>query len=184
MTAFTCSTYDEFDAHYGRAVANELFSRICEAAYDPKRPQPGVTITNIHRHNAINMTFEGVLLHDGIEFSFVIDDGDWNGTEVREFTTHDLAPYEPPQPTRYTLVPTDGNLKENRPAMYEAYLRWTREPWFQELLRAYHYDRHFQPGLVVERHYREKAAERGLKLEYADSDRAVRIQADLAALAS
>jgi hypothetical protein len=52
------------------------------------------------------------------------------------------------------------------PQMFQVYLMWRKQPWFIEKERGYNYDRHFQPGGMVEDHYREWAATRGMKVGY------------------
>ena len=182
MTAFTCQSFDEFEAHYGMDVANDILSRICESAYQPyKPPMRDVTIENIHRHNAVNMTITGHVNHDEIDFFFEVEDGDWNGTVVTSFSTQELPPFEAPVPVTFTMVPTNDHLKQANPAMYGVYLAWTQETWFRELVRQYHYDRYVQPGVVVEQSYRQAAQARGLKWVTSDCTQALQAAADLAA---
>lgn len=182
MSEFTCQSFDEFEAHYGTNVASDTLSRICESAYQPyKPPMRDVTIENIHRHNAVNMTITGYVNHAGIDFFFEVEDGDWNGTVVTAFSTQELAPFESPTPVTYTMVPTNGQLKQANPAMYGVYLAWMRETWFSDLVRQYNYDRYVQPGVVVEQTYKQAAQARGLKWVSSDCPEALQAATDLAA---
>jgi hypothetical protein len=179
MPAFSCTTFEQFEKHYGPAAAEGVLTRICEAGWAPSQLEPGIKELRVHEHNACNHTYEGVLEYDGIAFSFVVDNGDWNGTEVREFTTEDAAGYEAPRPALYVLVPEKADLRATNPAMYSVYLHWTRTSWFADIQRGYNYDKHFQPGVKTEQHYRDKARQHGLKFVQSDDVQARQAQADV-----
>lgn len=179
MPAFSCTTFEEFEKHYGAAAAESVLTRICEAGWAPNRPEPGISNLEVHQHNACNHTYEGVFDYEGVEFSFIVDDGDWGGTVVREFTTEESRGYEMAPPTQYVLVPEKADLRSANPAMYSAYLHWTKTSWFDDLQRSYNYDRHFQPGVKIEQHYRDKARQRGLKFVPSDDSAARQVQADV-----
>jgi hypothetical protein len=83
---FVCTSFDDFERHYGTEVGTEVLQRICEAGYAGGTSGAGLYVS-VERHNALNMTMEGTLEHDGLDFYFKIDDGDGNGTEVREFVS-------------------------------------------------------------------------------------------------
>lgn len=174
-----CESFEQFEQQYGSAVAEEVLTRICEAAWNRGKPTPGVFLSEVHPINALNHTLEGTVVHNDISFEFLIDNGDANGTVVREFTTEDRAPYVPERPARYTLVPANPHLKAEKPFQYEAFLQHTKQSWFKDLVSHYNYDRHFQPGLVIERHYKEQAVAHGLVWVCDDDPRAVAIQQDL-----
>lgn len=170
-------SFEDFEVKYGIAVASDTLQRVCEAAYTErgykKHDCPGVTIGSIHGHDAINMTFTGtVLMPDGIEYGFIIEDGNWNGTVVQEWgLAEHVGTYEPPKPNPYRLFPRHAaTLRVERPALWAVYLAWRRETWFTDLERGYNYDRHFSPGVVTDGHYTgpsSVATKRGLiwKLE-------------------
>lgn len=180
MTISDCRSFDSFEAYYGQAVSRDVLERICESAYrHPCPPLEGVTLETLHRHDAVNMTFTGSVLHEGVAFHFEIDDGDWGGTVVRAFSTEPLSAYVPPEPVFFTLVPVDELLKTSRPAMYEVFLAWAKADWFLDLVRGYNYDRRVQPGCIVEAHYWDKASRRGLKFVTSDSPAALQVVKDL-----
>lgn len=157
-------SWEDFVLKYGETVSENLLQTICEAIY-ADRNENGVRIIDKCRHDAINCTATGILEHDGQEFKFVIEDGDWNGTVIREWGDPEtVADYEHPKPPVYDMVPTNPNLKEERPAMWGVYLIWKTQEWFQEILKDYAYDRHFAPGSKTEQYYREKAAQKGLRI--------------------
>lgn len=158
------TTFAQFDAEVGREAANEIFQRVCEACYGSA--DDAVSITSKHRHDAINYTYEGEYTHnDGRVFSFLIHDGDRNGTEIEHWSEASDATYTPPAPARYMFVPVNPMLQQDSPGMYSVYLEWAKAEWFKEKLRAYHYDSHFAPGVVTEQHYRDWAASKGLRIE-------------------
>ncbi len=160
-----CKGFREFRASVGNNAACEFLEELCDTVWAGKTRTARVNITSSHTHNACNHTYSGTLLHDGIEYGFIIDNGDWNGTVVREWgLSDDIGTYEPPPPTIYTFVPTNDTLKEDRPAMWSVYLAWRKTDWFREKERGYNYDRTFAPGGKTESYYRDWAAGRGLKI--------------------
>lgn len=162
-----CQGFEEFETRFGQDAAAELLERICDASWSQskKPPTPGLVLTSVHEHNAANHTLCGHIEHGGEVFHFVIDNGDWAGTVVREFGPEDRVPeYEPPAPAQYMFVPRDDSLETRRPGIYRVYLAWTQEAWFKEKLAAYHYDRRVQPGHAIEQHYAQWAHAKGLKI--------------------
>lgn len=125
-----------------------------------------VTFTSIHQHNALNYTFSGTIETDLGNKSFIIRDGDWNGTEVVEWGNEDdVGMYRHPAPdplNRIVFVPNDPMLHVNRPHMWRVYMLWRQTKAFREKEDAYLYDRHFQPGLQIENYYRNWARPKGL----------------------
>lgn len=167
--------FEDFEAKYGSEVTENVLQRICEAAYDEvggrKHDEKDITIGSIYRHDVINMTFTGtVMMPDGVEYGFVIDDGNWGGTEVKEWgLAEDVGDYEPPKPDPWRLFPKHPvELRADRPGMWKVYLYWRTQDWFKELERSYNYDLHFAPGGKTNSHYTgpdSVAAKRGLKWE-------------------
>lgn len=159
--------FAKFCAHYGDAVAIGFLEELCDAMFTRKSDR--IYISDVHQHNACNHTVTGILNHDGKEFCFIIESGDWNGTVVRHFG-EELRHFEPPPPPIYDMVPINPNLEKERPEMYRVYLAWKKLDWFQELLRNYAYDRHFQPGVKIEGYYKNKALEKGLRIVRVDHE--------------
>lgn len=162
-----CQEFQAFESRFGAQVAEDVLERICDAHWSSGKDKSasGVVLTGTHAHNACNHTLTGHFDHEGETFHFVVDNGDWAGTVVQEFgTSEEAGQYEPPAPAQYTFAPRDDALEHKRPAMYQVYLAWTQTSWFKEKLAAYHYDRHFQPGCVVEQQYSDWAASKGLKI--------------------
>jgi hypothetical protein len=133
--------------------------------WDKDREDEAITITGVHTHNSVNHTITGYVEHAGKTYAFEVDNGDWNGTVVRQWGDPETVPtFVPPKQTYWDFVPKDETMPVTRPGMYMAYLNWREEPWFEEKRRGYSYDNHFQPGLLTERHYRKWADTKGLKL--------------------
>jgi hypothetical protein len=150
--------------------AESLLSRICEAHYAGNEKEEGIVFDCRHQHNACNYTLNGSVKDGNQEFRFTIDDGNWNGTVVREWgTDENVGLYQPPPPPVYDMVPIDESLEQSRPHMWKVYLAWKKEKWFQEMLRSYAYDSHFAPGLKTEQYWRGKAKEKGLKIVRKDT---------------
>jgi len=157
----------------------EILERICDAMSGAKGRRGaynGVTFSDIHQHNSCNHVYSGTIDIEGVEYGFIIQDGDWNGTEVREWgLADDVGSYDPPPPPEpVSFIPVNDHLAWERPEMFGVYVAWRKESWFTEQQRKYAYDRHFQPGGYVEKHYRDWAATKGLKVGYlSDLERAI-----------
>lgn len=153
--------FDAFCSKYGDSAGQEVLERITDAGCGVHGE--GVVISDVYRHNACNHTYTGHIEYAGETFHFIIHSGDWNGTDVEEFGTIDeVGVYDPPKPTLYTFVPRNPLLKFEKPAMWDVYLHWRKQEWFQDKVRGYNYDRHFAPGLKTERYYQEFAQSKGL----------------------
>jgi hypothetical protein len=155
-----------FCDRFGEAVVLDFMERLADLSWSGDRVSAdgSIRITDCYQHNAANHTYSGTLSHAGEEFGFIIEQGDRNGTLVRDFgPADDVGTFDPPEPELYTFVPADDELKTKRPEMYAVYLAWTKEEWFKEKVRGYNYDRHFAPGGKTETYYREWAAKKGLK---------------------
>lgn len=147
-------------------IPYEALERIAEAHWN-RQNADGVIITDTYQHNACNHTVTGTVDIDGQVFGFVIEMGDWNGTVVNQWgDPDDIVAYEPPKIEPLTFLPEDPHLLRKRPDMFKVYAIWRKEEWFKEKERAYNYDRHFQPGIAIEKHYREWAGTRGLRIGY------------------
>ena len=161
----------------GRNVEQEVLEAIVcserhRTAKDPVIDHHGVHIYDAHAHDAINYTLSGNITFEGVEYGFIVHDGNWNGTEVREWgLSDDVGRYEAPPPTIWTMVPATNRIRQGYHgySMFkDVYLAWRKEEWFKKICRDFMYDKHFAPGLVTNKHYHGLAAERGLKLTTSD----------------
>jgi hypothetical protein len=148
-------------------MPEEIIERIGEAHWSKDEARYGVHFTDIVEHDVINHTLAGTVDWNGVSHGFVVDNGNWNGFVVRKFGLADdveIYNLERPEPCQLTFIPKDRFLKQKNPAMYKLYLYWREQSWFKDKVSAYHYDRHFQPGGQVEKHYREWAEKKGMEI--------------------
>ncbi len=101
-------------------VAQRITEAFCSSFNSKNKTDYGVRIIDIHQHNACNHTVTGVVVVDGADFGFVVQIGDWNGFDIREYGPADdctqVYSYEPPKETRFILRPTNyAELKEFNP---------------------------------------------------------------------
>lgn len=151
-------------------MPDEVCERICNAHWNKdKAIDYGVRFIDIHQHNACNHTLTGIVTVNGENYGFVVESGDRNGFVVIEYAPAEecskVYSYEPPPETRFKLVPeNEDELKAYAPEKLAIAMKWIQQPHIQEKLRNYHYDRHFQPGCVIETYYKDWA--KGLKLKF------------------
>lgn len=142
----------------------EMLEAITDAGWADE-DRHGVHISDIHTINACNHVYSGTINQDGIEYGFVIESGDRNGTMVREWgLSEDVSTYEPEPVEALTFIPI--NWATLSPQMKKVYYQWRKEDWFTEKVNGYNYDRHFQPGCVTENHYKEWASKKGMEPGY------------------
>ncbi len=154
----------DFCKKYGDAAAEELLETIADATWNHDYSE--VKITDTHTINACNHVFSGHITYDKADIYFIIESGDINGTLIHEFgSIDDVGVYEPPKPTQYMFVP-----KNETPLSMAIHEEWKKSDWFQEKLRNYHYDKHFQPGCKIEKYYADWAASKGMKIEVIEND--------------
>ena len=157
---------------YTAAPSDDDIERIidafCQGGTISNKGRDGVVFFDIYQHDAVNHTLSGTIDKDGLIHGFIIDNGNWGGTEIKSWgDPEDVGSYEPPLPPEpRTFIPTNPFLHEERPAMFKVYLHWRTQDWFIKKERGYNYDRHFQPGCAVETHYRDWAATKGMKVGY------------------
>lgn len=160
-----CKAWLDFCATHGDAVVEDFQSELADMTWKQKTKSDRITIGNIHQHNACNHTYSGTFTHEEIEYGFIIEIGDWNGSVVREFgLAENVGMYQAPEPTIYTFVPKSETLKEDSPGMWNVYLEWRKEKWFKEKAQSYNYDKHFAPGGKTEKYYCDWATSKGLRI--------------------
>lgn len=162
---YDCDSFVAFSKECGDALAEDILTRVCEAHWSVDHKRYGVEFRDIHQHDACNHTLSGTIDVGGVEYGFIIDNGNWAGTVVREWgLADDVGTYDPPKPIIYTLVPKNPLLRFDAPGLWSVYLAWRGEKWFEEIVRGYNYDRHFAPGGKTEGYWKAKADQRGLKI--------------------
>jgi hypothetical protein len=153
-----CDSFNEWVDEVGIGVATDFLERVCDGN------SSDILGLESHMHNSANHTYSGVFIYKGIEYGFVIDSGDWNGTVVRSWGAGEVYNYQPPEPVLYTFIPhiKPSDTPEQIKRKWLIHSHWKNEEWFLEKERGYNYDRHFQPGLVTEKYYREWASSKGM----------------------
>lgn len=161
----------------GRNVESEVLEAIVwserhRGSNDPLVDHAGVYIYDAHAHDAINYTLSGNITFEGVEYGFIVRDGNWNGTSVLEWgLSDDVGRYKAPPPTIYTMVPITNRIRmgyHGYSMFKDVYLAWRKEEWFAKICHDFMYDKHFAPGLGTNEHYNGLASKRGLKLATAD----------------
>ena len=164
MDRIDCEEFNKFAEIVGDDTVCDILERVCDCICN-KESAHDIIISDIYQHDVVNHTGTGSFKHDGIEYGFIIESGNNRGTVVIEFgLVDDVGCYEPPEPTQYTFVPKDDNLKETNPQMYGVYMEWIKTSWFKEQVRNYMYDIHYAPGGKTESYYRDWADKKGLKI--------------------
>jgi hypothetical protein len=164
--------FGEYCEKYGDEWGEELLCSVCDALWhnhgNPGQSSHGVYFDNIHKYDVINCVMSGTIDFRGAEYRFIIQDGDWNGTEVLEFELEEegeVGFYETSPPKLYYFVPDYSLIKEeNWESARVIYENWIKEEWFKEKERGMNYDRFFMPGGKIKSHYGDWAAEKSLKV--------------------
>lgn len=126
---------------------------------------PSVTILDRDRHDAINVTAHGIVVVEGVEHRFIVDDGNWNGTVLRDWDGDEVFEYH--KPTVYALQPEARLIDEaimsgKGPFLLMKWDAMLRHADIASIPGNYAYDRRFQPGGFIEGHYRKAAAKHRL----------------------
>lgn len=139
-----------------------------------------ITILDRDRMDAINVRASGILDWEGREYSFIVRDGNWDGTVLEAWEEAGVQKFEYHQPTVYALQPRrdligDAIVSGKGPlllAKWDAILKFRSD--VAAIPNKYAYDRHFQPGGFVEKHWKDRAAEHHFEIvtkEEADETR-------------
>lgn len=170
---------EAFSRDIPEAEVDNVLTAISEAAHEGKGTHGIVTILEQDRLDAINVRASGTVLLDGKEYSFIVSDGDRNGTDLESWEESGTQDFKPFERTQWALAPNQAEISKAIASKKGAFLiaKWDALLSQSEVSRIpsnYAYDRMMQPGIVVERHYKETAAKRGFVLtdqEDADSVR-------------
>lgn len=161
--------YADLESRKGEEYAIHMMEEICEAICAEKRGERrksdfDICILDVHKHDVINCTANGSITIDDIEYPFVIEDGNWAGTVVREWGEETCCFYKP---TIYktVLLPKYKNydLKKgtigDRPMTaleFKAYIAYERkDPWLDEMAGKIAYDSFFSPCSKTNKYWRD-----------------------------
>lgn len=180
MTTSTKLTPDQaFDRDIPKHLQDKVMTNISEAAHAGCGRHGNVSIIDQDRIDAINVRAEGSVTVEGNEYSFIVRDGNWNGTELEGWETSGTQVFTPSPRTQWALAPLSdlvmSAIAENRGsfliAKWDAFLS---RPKVAEIPGKYAYDRMVQPGLVIEQHYKEAAEKLGFVLTDQENADAIR----------
>lgn len=141
---------------------SDILERITDAHWNGE-DMHGVHFTDQYMHDAINYTLSGTIDVDGELYGFIIDDGNWNGTQVIEWgLADDVGIYKPPVKESLTFIPIrPHSLTEN---MLKVYLSWKETEWFKKKAGEMNYDLHFCPSLKIRNYYEDWANSKGMEI--------------------
>lgn len=155
------SAEDAFAASVPAHLQDDVMQMMAEAVGGYGRHE-SVTILDSDRMDAINVRAHGIVTVEGVEYRFIMRDGNNDGTVLEDWDGD--AVFEHHKPTLYALQPERGLIDKATMSGKGAFLlmKWdamlANHRDIADIPRKYAYDRHFQPGIISERHYREAAA--------------------------
>ena len=168
-----CDEFLEWCETVGDDKAMEILQEICEAFYSTGYEGGSVGRVYVGDYtplNAINKVVRGSIDIDGVVWEWLIQDGDWNGTEVREWGLEEegnVGYYEPPPKPKMILVNTVDKFSE--PRRWDEAEKFSKSSEGDELMRKYAYDKFVQPGGYIEGYWRKQAENHGVRISYEDN---------------
>lgn len=154
--------YEAFEQDVPERLREDAMTMMAEATH-MDGAHDCIQILDRDRIDAINCRAHGIIEIEGEEYTFQMQDGNWNGTELlawnedREFEHHVPAQWAL-QPTRDLI----GKAHEEGRGSF-LLLKWdamlSNRPSIAEIPGKYSYDRRVQPGGKVETYWKAKAAE-------------------------
>lgn len=170
--------YAAFERDIPADKQEEIMTMMAEAAHDDDAHRDTITILERDRLDAINVRVNGIVTFNGNEHSFILSDGNWNGTFLEDWDGP--MQFELHKPTVWALQPNNALVGK---ALMEGKGKFLLMKWdaiiqnrkLDDLPRKYAYDKHFAPGGKTESYWRGKAAEHGFVIvtkEEADATRA------------
>lgn len=161
------NAYESFERDIPEHLREDAMMAMAEATGEWSKP-PNVHILEHDRMNAINCRAHGIIEIEGVEYTFQMEDGNWNGTVLLAWESD--KPFERHQPTRWALQPKrnlidKAILANNGPFLI---LKWDallkNRPELAAIPGKYSYDRYFQPGSKTESYWRDAAAKHQFEL--------------------
>ena len=143
-----------------------------------------VYIADCQMINACNHLASGSFWWGGVEYSFLVENGNWNGFVFRELSDTAPIPDVTIQRTRWAIAPLNVDVATPQQArtLLATWKIFEGRADIKEMLGSYNYDRTWQPGGLIEGHYRDKAAKIGARI--VSEDHANEIRQGLEALAN
>lgn len=174
---------DAFERDIPAAMQEDVCTMIAEAIgeHPYSKAHDCVCILDHDRYDAINAKANGyvTLTIDGEEreFRFIAESGNWNGFEFLDWEGD--TNFEPYQRTVWTLEPNASIVakvasREQAKFLLAKWDGFMKRPNVAEISGKYAYDRMMQPGLKVERYWKNKAAEIGFVIVSEDQAKETR----------
>lgn len=136
-----------------------------ERSYGVEGEDGSVYVSDVQMINACNHLAAGSFWHEGEEWSFLAESGDMNGFYYRELSKDAPIPKINYKPPAFQIVPIATIRNQAEAKLMLVKIKAFRDRTeTKELLAAYSYDRTFQPGGLIEKHYRDRAAKIGAKI--------------------
>lgn len=174
--------YAAFERDVPEHLREDAMQCMAEATAGCGEP-PNVYILDRDRLDAINCRAHGIITIEGAEFTFQMDDGNRNGTVLREWESD--KPFEHHVPVSWALQPSRALIDEAVMASKGPFLIWKWDAMLAnrkaiaEIPGKYAYDKHFAPGGKTESFWRDQAAKHHFEIvsqETADETRAMLAQ--------
>lgn len=153
---------EKFDACIPADIRDDVMQRIEETVSECAEHE-GVTIFERDRLDAINVRASGAVVVWDTEYTFIVESGNRAGFVIEDWDSDKV--FHPVRRTEWALQPQRYLIQDAIIAgkgadlvfKWDAMLKNKAE--IADIPRKYSYDRYVQPGLVVERHWKAKAAE-------------------------
>lgn len=173
---------DDFVRDIPEHLHDDILTQICEALHYPDDTSKNVCVYEHDRINATNVRGKGTVTIDDEEYEFIAESGDNNGFRFESW--NDDRTFERHKPTVWTLAPSseliaNADTDVKKKALLDSWDRLMDRSEISKIASDYTYDRHFQPGTVIERHYRAKAS--NINMQLVDSEYAEEIRKSLSA---
>ena len=170
--------YEAFERDVPEHLRDDAMQMMAEAT-GGYGSHESVTILDRDQLDAINFRASGIIRIEGEEYTFQMEDGNRNGTDLLAWQSDRQFEYH--QPTRWAVQPRRDiiyrHISEGKgPFLLAKWGAVAKNRDMADLIRKYSYDRFFQPGGLVERHYRELADKHGFEIvtqETADETKAM-----------
>lgn len=171
----------DFDKDVPEEIQKNVMEMIVEAAHDPDNRADDITFIDVEQLNVTNVEATGIIEINGVEHSFHIRSGDWNGTELISWNKDTEIDRSPRTPD--ALVPHRNRIQE---AIVRGSARRFLEDWnadlrpgsergdqLHDLLSKRAYDRFFDPNPSAYR-YDAVASELGYDVDDASVEKKMR----------
>lgn len=151
--------WNAFCAAIPEQSRDDVMCMIAEAAQGIDHDE--IMILERDRLDAINVRAEGILEFGGEEYTFLVEDGNWNGTDLQDWNGG--KKFTPYHRTVWALQPrsdliADAIVKGQGPFLVKKWDIIAARPEVARIPSSYSYDRMMQPGGKIEKYWKAEAA--------------------------